>query len=330
MKRLIKFFSLTVLTLFAVAVNVRAQGADLNCVKNCDKIVQDCKDHALRVYITCGQEGGTEATCTPRREQAYKDCIDRFGCDRSCISCPRWDLGQTGQYYCKCGNPYPYGCPDDEVCQTDYSGNCPDCTTEDGLEWQNCIGIESQWQTAPVCDCVSPSPIYVDVLGNGIELTSRAEGIDFDLNNDGKKNRIPGTRRGSDDALLTLDRDGDGQITSGVELFGNFTPQTESDPKKRNGFLALAEFDLNGDRIIDAKDRVFPKLKLWQDKNVNGISEPSEKLSLRDVGITGFELDFKESKYTDLNGNEFRYRAKVRSANDSSVSKWAWDVFYPR
>lgn len=333
MKRLLTSFLLVILTVLIVAEDAQPQGGqDSACVDGCRNTEQTCKDLALRVYITCGQEGGTEATCTPKKEKAYKDCVDKFGCT-VCYSCPRWDLGLLGTpYYCKCGDPNVSGCPDD-ACATDYSGACQDCTTDDGLEWQNCTGMESQWQTAPTCDCVDPSPIVIDVLGNGIDLTNRAEGVDFDLNGDGKKNRLPWTRASSDDAWLALDRNGDGLITRGIELFGNFTPQ--SDSQNRNGFLALAEFDKvpnggNGDGLINQRDSVFRNLRLWQDFNHNGVSEVVELATPQSLGIAELELSYKESKYVDANGNQFRYRAKVKDTSDSRIARWAWDVFFPR
>jgi hypothetical protein len=182
---------------------------------------------------------------------------------------------------------------------------------------------------APVC-----SPIIIDVTGNGFQLTSARDGVFFDITGTGKPIQIAWTALGSANAFLVLDRDNSGLITSGKELFGNFTSQPQS--PHPNGFLALAEFDKpenggNGDGIIDERDAVFSNLRLWVDANHDGISEPGELFKLPDLGVFSISLNYKESRRTDQFGNQFRYSAKINMTDQqqdvSNAGPRAYDVF---
>lgn len=193
---------------------------------------------------------------------------------------------------------------------------------------KDCYGNGGVFCTGEGDDCWTP--IVVDVRGNGFDLTDADSGVNFS-NGNGTLLRTAWTAANNDDAWLVLDRNVNGIIDDGTELFGNAAPQPLTTELK-NGFRALAEYDKatsggNEDGQISNLDANFSSLRLWQDVNHDGISATDELFTLPSLGIASIELDYKISKYKDDNGNTFKYRAKIKNAKGAQLGRWAYDVF---
>jgi hypothetical protein len=135
-------------------------------------------------------------------------------------------------------------------------------------------------------------PLAIDLDGDGIETVGVDAGVLFDHNADGIETGT-GWLKG-DDAFLVIDRNGNGVIDSGRELFGVDTVVgTDSQDKPiyaTDGFDALKSIDSNGDGVFNASDAQYANVCLWQDSNQDGVSQANELISLSDAGITGIDL----------------------------------------
>jgi hypothetical protein len=180
-----------------------------------------------------------------------------------------------------------------------------------------CAMMEGEWEDGK---CAIPNcPLIVDSARDGYKLTSVQNGVRFDLNADGIAETVAWTQRDSDDAFLALDRNGNGRIDDGTELFGNHTPArpTTPDVTTANGFEALKFVETTAygpsdrNEVIDAKDAAFARLVLWRDWNHNGISEPDELQPVAESGLQAIGTDYKTSRRVDKHGNEFRQRSRV-------------------
>lgn len=173
------------------------------------------------------------------------------------------------------------------------------------------------------------SPIVVDLAGDGFQLSGVEDGVTFDLATLSEApEQIAWTLEGTNDAWLSLDRDNNGLIDDGSELFGNYSDQPEPLPgRKRNGYAALGLFDTNADGVISRSDPVYADLRLWTDTNHNGISESSEMSTLESHGITGLGTDYRAHRRFDPQGNLWRFSARVYVDQSSQVGLRSFDVF---
>jgi Ca2+-binding RTX toxin-like protein/pimeloyl-ACP methyl ester carboxylesterase len=148
---------------------------------------------------------------------------------------------------------------------------------------------------------ISPnSPIILDLDGDGIETIGYKEGAYFDHDGNGFAEETGWAS--SDDGILALDRNGDGLINNGKELFGDNTFLINGQ-KASNGFAALAEFDDNNDGKIDINDAVWSQLKVWRDFDGDGYSLPGELYPLGELGIKSLNTEYTDASNPDGKGN---------------------------
>jgi hypothetical protein len=160
----------------------------------------------------------------------------------------------------------------------------------------------------------SNCPILIRMGRGGFNLTSARDGVPFDLNANGVAERVAWTRPDREEAFLAYDRNGNGRIDDGSELFGNHTPVNGAGATASNGFEALKFYLGDGIHLADRLDAtagIWPALLLWTDRNHNGISEPDELLRVADSGIISIGLDYRRSNRIDRFGNEFRQQAEI-------------------
>jgi len=102
--------------------------------------------------------------------------------------------------------------------------------------------------------------------------------------------------------LLVMDRNHDGSIDNGGELFGDNSSEANG-AKASDGFAALAALDSNHDGVIDARDAQFGQLQVWIDANGDGISQPGELETLAQAGVASISLASSKASTLDANGN---------------------------
>lgn len=139
-------------------------------------------------------------------------------------------------------------------------------------------------------------PLVIDLGEEGITLRSISNGVNFDLDNNGFAEKTAWI--GKEDGFLAYDRNGNGIIDNGGELFGDQVILSDGS-KSISGFDALADMDENRDGVIDSNDPIFANLLVWVDANHNGTSESDELKTLNELNIISISLEHTEVSFTD-------------------------------
>jgi Ca2+-binding RTX toxin-like protein len=190
--------------------------------------------------------------------------------------------------------------------------------------------ISNNWRTATTPP--RRDPLAIDLDGDGIEtvgIPATGSPVLFDHDGDGVQTGTGWVK--ADDAWLVLDRNGNGTIDTGAELFGVDTMITVTEVpfggsvaetvtrRAKTGFEALATLDTNHDGVFNASDAAFTQVRLWQDLNQDGTSQSGELFTLADKGITAIGLTPSTTTTNLGNGNSVTGQASVTRSNGTST-----------
>jgi len=156
------------------------------------------------------------------------------------------------------------------------------------------------------------SPLVLDLDGDGVETTSITNGTYFDHDANGFAEQTGWA--GNDDGLLVLDRNANGIIDDGSELFGNNTI-LENGQKAANGYAALAELDTNLDGKIDASDAAYTQLRVWKN---SADGQGGQLITLSDAGVESISTGYTNTNITDANGNQIKQTGTFTRTNGST------------
>ncbi|WP_050462159.1 calcium-binding protein [Herbaspirillum autotrophicum] len=159
-------------------------------------------------------------------------------------------------------------------------------------------------------------PLVLDLDGNGLStkgLSSRP--VLFDHDNDGIRTGTGWINPGA--GLLVLDRNGNGTIDNGSELFGDHTPLAGGG-YAADGFHALAQQDSNRDGMVDMHDSNWHQLQVWRDLNQDGISQDNELFTLAQAGIASLTVTGRPHLDTLFNGNQIADKGHYTNIDGSS------------
>lgn len=200
--------------------------------------------------------------------------------------------------------------------------------------WTSCVGDWVITCTGSGWQCICPScglgcPLILDARKKGFHLTDIQHGVQFRFFPNNAPVKTSWTDPAFGNGFLVLDRNGNGIIDDGTELFGDLSAQPPSETP--NGYASLAVFDErsqggNEDGIISSEDLIFDSLRVWIDADQNGRSDPTELHTLRELGIAAIELKYHHTPFVDQFGNEFRYTGRMLQG-DGAKRAATYDVF---
>ncbi|VVM17220.1 Alkaline phosphatase (EC [uncultured Gammaproteobacteria bacterium] len=171
------------------------------------------------------------------------------------------------------------------------------------------------------------SPLTLDLDGDGmVETTSKENsGVYFDHDNNSFAEQSGWV--GKDDGLLVFDKNNNGKIDDGSELFGNNTILSNGN-KAANGFEALKDLDTNNDGKVDSQDSNFSSLKIWQDKNSDGKLDKGELLSLGETGVRSLNTTYSNSNEVDSSNNAYKQQGSftTTAGTDNKMNDVWFDV----
>jgi hypothetical protein len=183
----------------------------------------------------------------------------------------------------------------------------------------------TQWPTlttTQISHLTLGTPLVLDLNGDGVKTQSISAGVKFDLFANGQAINTGWVSSG--DGLLVLDRNQDGQINDGSELFGS-TTTLASGAKASDGYAALGELDSNHDGVISSTDTAYADLRVWVDANSDGVSEAGELKSLDSLDIAKISLNASVNVSTD-SGNLIGLTSTYETADGATHA--AADVWF--
>jgi hypothetical protein len=200
------------------------------------------------------------------------------------------------------------------VCKVGEYRTCSDPSLpsyEQGAAQEVCQDMGSGPEWGP---CEANTPLVLSFDGAPVEFRADAA-HGFDVNGAASQVTDWPTAR---TPWLAIDRDGNGSIDDGAELFGSMSPLAQGG-RARNGFVALRELDTNGDGRITAEDEGFAELLVWSDRDGDRRSSAGELVRAADLGLVSIDLGYVIDRRCDARFNCEVERARFRFVDAAGV-----------